>query len=92
MACIVALVALIFPRILIIILWFFTNWFDGVFNNILIPILGLIFLPITTLWYSVVICSFNGEWDAVSIAGMVVAVALDLGTSGGSWRSRRRRD
>jgi hypothetical protein len=91
MPCIVALVALLFPRIMIIILWLFTNWFDGVFSNLLIPILGFIFLPIATLWFSVVVCSFNGEWNAITIAGMVVAVAMDLGASGSGWRNRRRR-
>jgi hypothetical protein len=91
MGCIAALVALLFPRIMIIVLWLFTNWFEGVFDGVLIPVLGFIFLPVTTLWYSVVVNSFGGVWSVTSVVGMVVAIAIDLGSAGGGWRSRRRR-
>ena len=54
MPCLAVLFALAVPRLLILILWFFTNWFRGMFHNLLWPILGFFFLPTTTLWYSAV--------------------------------------
>lgn len=91
MGCIAAVVALLFPRIMIVVLWLFTNWFDGVFNGILIPILGFLFFPVTMLWYSVVVNSFAGTWSTMTVVGMVVAIAIDLGSAGGGWSSRKRR-
>ena len=61
-----------------VLLWLFTNWFDRVFPNILWPILGFIFLPLTTLWYSVVQNWFGGQWDIVPIIGMVIAMIIDI--------------
>ena len=45
MILVLALLALLVPRITIALLWLFTNWFVGVFPNILWPLLGVIFLP-----------------------------------------------
>lgn len=90
MGCIAVIIALIFPRLLIIVLWLFTDWFDGVFNGILIPVLGFIFLPVTTLWYSVVVNHYSGVWSVIPVLGMVLAIAIDLGSTRGGWRNRRR--
>ena len=90
MPCIVALIALAFPRILIAVLWFFTNWFSGVFESLLWPILGFCFLPVTMLWYSVVINNYSGQWTNTNIVIMVLAVVIDMGSWGGGYRSRRR--
>jgi len=87
MPLIVALFALLVPRIAILALWFITNWFVGVFNTVLWPILGLIFLPTTLLWYSVVHNWFGGQWDGIPIAGLVVALVIDISPA----RPRRRR-
>ena len=90
MPCILAAVALLFPRVLILILWIFTDWFTGVFDSVLIPLLGFIFLPVTMLWYSVVVNHYGGEWTTLNIILMVVAVVIDLGSLGGGYSNRRR--
>ncbi len=54
MPCLLALLALAAPRLVVFLLWFFTNWFNGLFTSILWPILGFVFLPTTLLWYSAV--------------------------------------
>ncbi|HZV67932.1 MAG TPA: hypothetical protein VFG10_00220 [Saprospiraceae bacterium] len=89
MPCIVVAVALFFPRILIAVLWFFTSWFIGVFDSILWPLLGFIFLPVTMLWYSVVIKQYGGQWTTVNIIIMVIAVVIDMGSWGGGYKSRK---
>jgi len=90
MPCFLALIALIFPRILIVVLWFFTSWFSGVFQTLLWPVLGFLFLPVTTLWYSVVVNNFAGQWSILNIIIMVLAIAIDMGSWGGGYKSRRR--
>jgi hypothetical protein len=90
MPCLAALIALLFPRILIAVLWFFTNWFSGVFNSVLWPVLGFIFMPITMLWYSVVINQYGGVWSTTNIILMVLAIVIDMGSWGGGYKSRNR--
>lgn len=75
------------PRLVIIGLYLLTNWFNGVFQTLLFPLLGFLFMPVSMLWYSAVHHWFNGQWDVLQIAGMVVAVLLDLSPL----RMRRRR-
>ena len=90
MPCIVALIALLFPRVLIVVLWLLTDWFSGVFSSILWPVLGFIFMPVTMLWYSVVINQFGGQWTTMNILLMVVAIVIDMGSWGGGYKSRNR--
>ena len=90
MPCLFPLVALLFPRVLIAILWFFTEWFSGVFNSLLWPILGFIFMPVTMLWYSYVVNNSGSQWSTMNIVIMVVAVLIDMGSWGGGYKSRNR--
>lgn len=78
MPLLVIIVALLIPRVTILLLYFLTSWFQGVFSGLLLPILGFIFLPTTLLWYSAVQNWFGGEWGIISIGGIVVALIIDL--------------
>lgn len=91
MPCLLAVLALIFPRVLIGVLYLFTEWFTGVFDTALWPVLGFIFLPVTTLWYSVVINNYGGQWTTGNIVIMVIAILIDMGSWGGGYRNRSRR-
>lgn len=86
MPLLLALLALLAPRIAIVVLWLFTNWFDGLFTSSLWPILGFIFLPTTLLWYTVVLHWFGGVWSLWPIVGLVIALAIDVSPV----RERRR--
>ncbi len=88
MGCIFLVLGLITPRVAIVLLWLFSNWFTGVYHTILIPILGFIFLPYTLLWYSVVINFFDGVWGFWQVIIMVLAILFDLSSWGGSARRR----
>ena len=85
---IMVVVALIAPRVVVVLLWFLTRWFDGLFGSWLWPLLGFIFLPTTLIWYSIVQRWFGGVWSTVPIIGVVVALAIDV--SGHRSYSRRR--
>lgn len=89
MSCLLALLALITPRLVVFLLWFFTPWFDRVFDTLLWPILGFIFLPTTLLWYTAVQTWWAGQWGALQIVGIVLALMIDVSPSQGR---RRRRD
>jgi hypothetical protein len=88
MPCIVALLALLTPRLLIVLLWFFTTWFRGMFDTPLWPILGALFLPTTLLWYSAVQHWFGGQWTLWPVAGLVVALLIDVSPASGRRRAR----
>ena len=89
MPCIVALLALLTPRLLILLLWFFTTWFLGMFPTLLWPILGFVFLPTTLLWYSAVQHWFGGQWTLWPVVGLVVALLIDVSPAGGRRRAAR---
>jgi hypothetical protein len=89
MPCIVALLALLTPRLLILLLWFFTTWFLGMFPTLLWPILGFVFLPTTLLWYSAVQRWFGGQWTLWPVVGLIVALLIDVSPAGGRRRAAR---
>jgi hypothetical protein len=88
MPCFLALLALFTPRLVVAVLWFLTGWFRGMFDTVLWPILGFIFLPTTLLWYSAVQHWFGGQWTLWPVVGLVVALLVDVSPAGG--RRRRR--
>jgi len=88
MPCLAAVIALIAPRFLIVVLYFFSTFFAGIFTTALWPILGFLFLPTTLIWYVAVQHWFGGDWNgAVQIIGIVLALMTDVSPAGG----RRRR-
>jgi hypothetical protein len=85
MPCIVIVLALLMPRVVVFLLWFFTHWFYGLRGMWLL--LGFIFLPTTLLWYSAVQHWFQGQWTLWPIVGLVIALMIDVSPAK---RSRRR--
>jgi len=92
MPCLLLLLALITPRLAIVLLWLFSHWFQGVFPSPLWPILGFLFLPTTLLWYTAVQHWFGGLWTFWPIVGLVIALLIDLSPAKGRRRSRRAPD
>ena len=87
MPCIMVIIALAMPRLVILCLWFLTSWFRGMFDNLLWPIVGFIFLPTTLLWYSAVQHWFGGQWTLWPVVGVIIALMIDLSPASG----RRKR-
>jgi hypothetical protein len=88
MGCFFALFALLTPRLVVALLWFFSHWFEGLFTSLLWPVLGFIFLPTTLLWYTAVQHWFGGQWTLWPVVGIIVALAIDVSPAGGRrWRS-----
>jgi uncharacterized oligopeptide transporter (OPT) family protein len=88
--CLFLIVFLAFPRITLVLLFFFSNYLQRAYHGLLIPLLGFLFLPLTTLVYAWI--TNNGQPVAgVNMIILIVAVLIDLGGLGGGERHRRRR-
>ena len=69
----------------------FSNYLGRAFEgNILLPVVGWLFLPWTTLAYAWAINS-RGEVAGFQAIVVVVAVLVDLGVVGGGAANRRRK-
>lgn len=88
--CLLLLVAILGPRIAIILIALFTSYFEKPFDGLLIPLLGFLFLPFTTLAYAWAI-NTRGEVAGVQAVVVVLAVLVDLGVFGRGEVERRRR-
>ena len=90
MGCLIALLALITPRLVLFFVWIFTPYVSRAFNSFIWPLLGFIFLPFTTLVYVLVwtpgVGVTGGAWLWVALAFL-----LDLTwQSGSGYRASRR--
>ncbi len=88
MPCLLAIFAVLAPRITIVLLWLLTEWFTGVFQGLLLPVLGFLFLPTTLLWVSAVHRWFGDQWTAGPIVGLVFAVLIDLSPASSRRKSK----
>lgn len=89
MGCLFALFAGLFPRVALLIVWILRpHMVDAAFTNWIVPILGIIFLPFTTLIYVILYIPGHGitgwEWFWLG-----VCVLLDLAHWGSARRRRR---
>jgi hypothetical protein len=90
MPCVLVLLILLFPRIALLLLYFFSNFLDRAYHGIIIPLLGFIFVPLTTLVYAWMVN--NGlPIEGLNLLWLLIALIIDLGSLGGGGYSRRRR-
>jgi hypothetical protein len=93
MGCFLVLFTLITPRLIMVLLWLFTDYLSSAFGSFVWPFLGFLFLPTTTMAYAVAQNEFHGVqgWGLVVV---IVGVIIDLGLLGGGGRTigRRTRD
>jgi hypothetical protein len=87
--CAILLIGLIGPRLAIILIAFFSDYLGRAYDSFLIPLLGWIFLPWTTLAYAWAINS-RGEVAGLQAVMVVIAVLIDLGVIGGGAAKRKR--
>ena len=90
MPCILALIALAFPRLVLALLFLFSDYLEFAYKSALWPLLGFLFMPLTTLAYAWAIHA-KGSVVGIYLVVVVVAVLFDLGILGGGEASRRKR-
>jgi hypothetical protein len=87
--CLVTLIALFAPRLAIVLLVVFSDWLGSAYDTRIVPFLGFLFLPLTTLAYAWAIHS-RGSVEGFALVLVVLAVLVDLGIIGRSARARKR--
>jgi hypothetical protein len=90
MGCLLAIFAGFFPRVVLVGVWIFTDDVDRAFSGFLVPLLGLIFLPLTTLVYVLLWQTGHGV-DGLDWLWVGLAFILDLGSYAGGESQRRQR-
>ena len=88
MPCLLLIIVLAFPRIVLALMFFFSTYLQRAYHGLLIPLLGFIFLPLTTLVYAWLVNN-HMALDGVNLLILVIAVVIDAGgLGGGEWHRR----
>ena len=90
MGCLVALLALISPRLALFFIWIFSDLLGRVFEEWWIPLLGFLLLPWTTLAYAVMWSADTNRIEGFEWFIVVLAFLFDLTSYSQSGRMRRR--
>ncbi len=89
MPCLLAILILAFPRVALVLIFLFSNYLQRAYHSLMVPVLGFIFLPITTIVYAWMV-NTNTPIEGIYVFVLILAVLLDAGSFGGGWRGRRR--
>ena len=90
MPCLLLLLILIFPRIVLVWMFLTSTYLQRAYHELIIPILGFIFLPLTTLVYAWLV-NTHSPIEGINVLYIIVAVIIALGGLGGGDYHRRRR-
>jgi uncharacterized oligopeptide transporter (OPT) family protein len=90
MPCLLVLLVLLFPRVILVLMWLFTNMLDKAYHTLVIPVLGFIFLPLTTVVYAWMVSS-GIPIEGINLFLLIVAAIIDVGGHGGGAGYYRRR-
>ena len=82
------ILGILFPRAVLLLLFFFTNFLSHAYHGLLLPVLGFFFLPLTTLVYAWIVNSGSSVQGPYAIA-LIVCAMVDLGLIGHTARQRR---
>lgn len=85
MSCLFGCLGFLAPRLVLVVMWM-TGYLSRAYESVLWPLLGLVFLPLTTITYAWVINS-RGEVSGMYTVLVTLAVLADLGVLSGSRRS-----
>ncbi|MEK6208467.1 MAG: hypothetical protein AABM32_12600 [Chloroflexota bacterium] len=88
MCCVLALLAFLGPRLVLFLLFLFTNYLNRAFESVLLPVLGFLFLPWTTIAWAIAQNEFGGA-SGIGLLVIVLGFLADVGVLGGGARGRR---
>ncbi|HEY6464791.1 MAG TPA: hypothetical protein VIY69_02290 [Candidatus Acidoferrales bacterium] len=90
MACLLLILIVAFPRIALVLMFLFSNYLQRAYHNLIVPVIGFIFLPLTTLVYAWM-TNTHEPIAGINLIILVIAVVIDVGGLGGGsvYRSRR---
>ena len=79
MPCLLGCLALSAPRLVVLILFLFSDYLGRAYETNIWPALGFLFLPWTTLAYAVAMNQNAGQLAGWYLALFVLAMAMDFG-------------
>jgi len=88
MCCVLVLLAFVGPRLVLFLLWLFTNYLGRAFDGLLLPLLGFLFLPWTTIAWAIAQNEFGGV-SGIGLLVIALGFLADIGVLGGGARGRR---
>jgi hypothetical protein len=91
MPCLLVILLLAFPRIVLALLFLFSNYLGSAYHGLILPLLGFVFLPLTTLAYAWMV-NTRHPIEGINLLILVVAVVIDVGGLGGGEYHRRGRE
>jgi hypothetical protein len=89
--CFLLFVILLFPRVALVLMWLFSTYLQRAFRSgLILPVLGFIFLPLTTIVYA---WELNSRMPiaGINLLWLLIAVIIDLGGLGGGAHRQSRR-
>lgn len=90
MPCLLVVLVLAFPRVILVLMFLLSNYLQRAYHDLILPIIGFIFLPLTTIVYAWMVNN-RMALEGINLLILVVAVIIDLGgLGGGEWHRRRR--
>ena len=91
MPCFLLLVILLFPRVALVLMWIYSTYLQRAFHGgLVVPVLGFIFLPLTTIVYAWELNS-GMPTAGINLLWLLIAVIIDLGGLGGGAHRHSRR-
>ena len=90
MPCLLLILVLAFPRLVLVLMFLFTNYLGRAYGGLIVPLLGFLFLPVTTIVYAW-LTNTHRPIDGLNLLVLIVAVIIDVGGLGGGEMHRRRR-
>jgi hypothetical protein len=89
MPCLLTILVLAFPRVVLVLMFLFTNYLTRAYHGLILPLLGFFFLPLTTIVYAWLV-NTHRSIEGIHLIVLIVAVAIDAGGwSGGEYHRRR---
>jgi hypothetical protein len=90
MPCLLLIVVLAFPRVVLVLMFLMSTYLQRAYHGLLIPLLGFLFLPLTTIAYAWMVNS-HMALQGVNLLILLIAVLIDVGgLGGGEWHRRTR--
>jgi hypothetical protein len=89
MPCCLVLLVLAFPRLVLLGLFFFSSYLERAYHGLIVPLLGFIFLPTTTLAYAW-LTNTHRPLEGFNLLILIAAVLVDAGGLGGGEYTRRK--
>ena len=94
--CLMAAIGLLAPRLVLVLMWFINSSFlmqlfsGGGVPNPVLPVLGLLFLPTTTLGFCWAVASFRGASSFSGLLVVLIGLIIDFGLIGNGRGAVRR--